>query len=95
MTYRKERSHARSLFLTADSLPTPLANSISNDVSSINQSSISSAIDEPRPVASSIKAGRLMTGEEKAKVRAAIANASTAEEVRRLEQQLREGWIPK
>jgi len=90
----KERTHANSLFLTADDLPTPLAISISAEVSSANQNSVSFAIDEPRPLASSVKAGRLMTSEEKTKVRAAIANASTAEEVRRLEQQLREGWVP-
>jgi len=36
-----------------------------------------------------------MTDEERAKVKLAIAQAKSAEEVRKLEQQLQEGWIPK
>jgi U2 small nuclear ribonucleoprotein A' len=35
-----------------------------------------------------------MTAEEKNRIREALAKATSAEEVRRLEQELREGWIP-
>lgn len=35
-----------------------------------------------------------MKDEEKTRVKAAIASAKSMEEVRRLEQQLRDGWIP-
>ena len=41
-----------------------------------------------------MKAGRLMTDEEKSRVRAAIAAAKTTEEIQRLERSLREGWVP-
>jgi U2 small nuclear ribonucleoprotein A' len=35
-----------------------------------------------------------MTAEEKARIKAAIAKASSAEEIKQLEKSLREGWIP-
>lgn len=35
-----------------------------------------------------------MTVEEKARIKAAIAKASSAEEIKQLEKSLREGWIP-
>lgn len=35
-----------------------------------------------------------MTEEEKARVRAAIAAAKSAEEIQKLERSLREGWVP-
>ena len=41
-----------------------------------------------------MKAGRLMTKEEAQRVRAAIAAATSAEEIQRLERSLREGWVP-
>ena len=51
--------------------------------------------DEPRAASAAVgKAGRLMTEEEKAKVRAAIAAAGSMEEVQKLERSLREGWVP-
>ena len=40
------------------------------------------------------KAGRLMSAEEKERVKAAIVNAVSAEEVRKLERSLKEGWVP-
>lgn len=52
--------------------------------------------DEPKAASALIpgKAGRLMTEEEKARVRAAIAAAKSAEEIQKLERSLREGWVP-
>jgi U2 small nuclear ribonucleoprotein A' len=35
-----------------------------------------------------------MTAEEKARIKAAIAKATSAEEIKALERSLREGWIP-
>jgi len=49
--------------------------------------------DEPKAAAPG-RAGRLMTAEEKERVKAAIINATSAEEVRRLERNLKEGWMP-
>ena len=40
------------------------------------------------------KAGRLMTKEERERVKAAIASAKSIEEIRRLERSLREGYLP-
>ena len=49
--------------------------------------------DEPKP-ATQVKAGRLMSKEEAQKVKEAIARATSVEEVRRLERQLKEGYLP-
>ena len=35
-----------------------------------------------------------MTAEEKERVRLAIANAKSAEEIRKLERSLKDGWVP-
>ncbi|KAF8514504.1 leucine-rich repeat-domain-containing protein [Gautieria morchelliformis] len=88
----KERTAAKSLFLTPDDLPTSLATTISSTVTSIS-TKIAVSTDEPKPVAPG-KAGRLMTAEEKERVKAAIVNATSAEEVRKLERSLKEGWMP-
>jgi len=40
------------------------------------------------------RAGRLLTKEEQDRVKAAIAQATSMEEVRRLERQLKEGYVP-
>jgi U2 small nuclear ribonucleoprotein A' len=67
-----------------------LATTISTTVT---KTSVKASIlaDEPKPAA---PAGRLMTAEEKERVKAAIANASSIEEVQRLERSLKEGWMP-
>ncbi|KAM6497984.1 Leucine-rich repeat domain containing protein [Amanita muscaria] len=89
----KERAAAKKLFLTPDGLMTQLATTLSTTVS--NKSAKSTlTIDEPKPLPMTGKAGRLMTKEEREKVIAAIANAKSMEEIRRLERQLREGYLP-
>jgi len=88
----KERSAAKSLFLTPDDLPTSLATTISSTVTSVSAKMVVST-DEPKAAAPG-RAGRLMTAEEKERVKAAIINATSAEEVRRLERNLKEGWMP-
>ena len=51
-------------------------------------------MDEPKAAPTQVKAGRLMTKEEAARTRAAIAAATSSEEIQKLERSLREGWIP-
>ena len=50
--------------------------------------------DEPKAAAVQFKAGRLMTKEEVARTKAAIAAATSAEEIQKLERSLREGYVP-
>ena len=51
-------------------------------------------MDEPKAVTIPGKAGRLMSKEHQEKVKAAIAKATSIEEVRKLERSLREGYLP-
>ncbi|KAI0757288.1 L domain-like protein [Daedaleopsis nitida] len=88
----KERQAAKALFLTADNLPTQLATTIAQTVST-HSSKPPVTTDEPKP-ATQGKAGRLMSKEEADKVREAIARATSVEEIRRLERMLREGFMP-
>jgi len=89
----KERKTAKSLFLTAEDLPTALATTISTTVST-QSTKVALTTDEPRPAAAAGKAGRLMSKEDQEKVKAAIAKAASMEEVRKLERSLREGYMP-
>ncbi|KAF9015026.1 L domain-like protein [Cyathus striatus] len=89
----KERKVAKSLFVTADGLPTALATTISTTIS--NQGTkVTLTIDEPKAAPTTANAGRLMSKEDQEKVKAAIANATSMEEIRRLERSLREGYMP-
>ncbi|PPQ92674.1 hypothetical protein CVT25_013981 [Psilocybe cyanescens] len=88
----KERAQAKSLFVTADGLPTALATTISSTVTAHSTKAVLT-IDEPK-AAPTGKAGRLMSKEDQEKVKAAIAKATSIEEVRRLERSLREGFVP-
>ncbi|KAH7929387.1 L domain-like protein [Leucogyrophana mollusca] len=89
----KERHTGKSLFLTAEGLPTALATTISTTVSK-QGAKTTVTTDEPRPAVPSGKAGRLMSKEDADKVKAAIAKATSIEEIRRLERSLREGYMP-
>jgi len=89
----KERALAKSLFVTADGLPTALATTISTTVST-HSTKIALTIDEPKAAPATSRAGRLMSKEDQEKVKAAIAKATSIEEVRRLERSLREGYVP-
>lgn len=97
-TVSQERKAAKQLFLTPDKLPTSLATSLSSTRTSAaaalaqqtNESLVSATARSIVPGA----AGRLMTAEEKERIREAIKASKNAEEVRKLEQQLREGYIP-
>ncbi|KAJ7356992.1 leucine-rich repeat-domain-containing protein [Mycena olivaceomarginata] len=87
----KERQAAKALFVTAEGLPTALATTLSTTVST-SKALVTS--DEPKLAPVAGKAGRLMSKEDAEKVKAAIAKATSIEEVRRLERSLREGYVP-
>ncbi|KAF8446153.1 L domain-like protein [Boletus edulis BED1] len=89
----KERQTGKSLFLTAEGLPTALATTISTTVSK-HSTKAAITIDEPKAVPLAGKAGRLMSKEEAERVKQAIAKATSIEEIRRLERSLREGYLP-
>ncbi|KAG5654035.1 hypothetical protein H0H81_008051 [Sphagnurus paluster] len=89
----KERQHAKALFLTADNLPTALATTISTTVTTQSTKAVLTS-DEPKPAMQPGKAGRLMSKEDQEKVKAAIAQATSIEDIRKLERSLREGYMP-
>jgi len=89
----KERAQAKALFVTAEGLPTALATTISTTVSA-HSAAATLTMDEPKAAPIPGKAGRLMSKEDQEKVKAAIAKASSIEEVRKLERNLREGYLP-
>ncbi|KAF7367243.1 U2 small nuclear ribonucleoprotein A [Mycena sanguinolenta] len=89
----KERQAAKALFVTAENLPTALATTLSTTVSTQSSKALVTT-DEPKVAPLMGKAGRLMSKEDAEKVKAAIAKATSMEEVRRLERSLREGYLP-
>ncbi|KDN51504.1 hypothetical protein RSAG8_00049, partial [Rhizoctonia solani AG-8 WAC10335] len=95
----KERKSCKSLFVTAEGLPTALATSIEESATAqptgltFTPGGEEVKVDD-RPGQKAGAAGRLMTAEERARVREAIANASSAEEIKRLERALRDGYVP-
>ncbi|KAB5592628.1 COP9 signalosome complex subunit 6 [Ceratobasidium theobromae] len=90
----KERKTCKTLFVTAEGLPTALAASIEASASAQPTLTFTpggeDANADDRPGAKAGAAGRLMTAEERARVREAIARASSAEEIKRLERALRD-----
>ncbi|KAG8759607.1 U2 snRNP complex subunit [Serendipita sp. 396] len=92
----KERKQGETLFLTPDSLETALASQLAATVTTnAAKAAVAATLDEPRASGSNAgRAGRLMTAEEKARIKAAIARAASAEEIKALERKLREGWVP-
>ncbi|KAG9013894.1 U2 snRNP complex subunit [Tulasnella sp. JGI-2019a] len=94
----KEKKQAKTLFLTPDDLPTALATSFQAAKAQQSTKNVVSTEEEPTSASAAAlaagRAGRLMTAEEKARVKASILSATSAEEVRRLEKTLKEGWLP-
>ncbi|KAG8859333.1 U2 snRNP complex subunit [Tulasnella sp. 330] len=95
----KEKKQAKTLFLTPDDLPTALATSLRSAKTQQSSKNVASTEEEPTATGAAAnlaagRAGRLMTAEEKARVKASILSATSAEEVRRLEKTLKEGWVP-
>lgn len=89
----QERQAAKALFTTADGRPNALADKIAETISSA-ASRTAVTTDEPKATPAPGKAGRLMSKEEQARVKAAIANAKSVEEIRRLELELTQGFLP-
>ncbi|KXN83619.1 U2 small nuclear ribonucleoprotein A' [Leucoagaricus sp. SymC.cos] len=89
----KERKAGKALFLTAEGVPNALATTLSTTVSSSAGKPVLT-IDEPKAAPVSAKAGRLMSKEDQERVKAAIAKATSMEEIRRLERSLRDGFLP-
>ncbi|QRV86333.1 U2 small nuclear ribonucleoprotein A [Ceratobasidium sp. AG-Ba] len=94
----KERKTARALFVTAEGLPTALATSIQEAATAqptgLTFTPGGDDVPNDRPGPKAGAAGRLMTAEERARVRDAIARAGSAEEIKRLERALRDGYVP-
>lgn len=89
-----ERDHARSLFVDEEtSLPSKLALSLTSDATTAAQSA-TAAVSNDGGAQGDAGKGRLMTSEEKAKIREAIQKAGSMEEVRKLERMLAEGRVP-
>ena len=80
------------MFLTPEGLPTALATTISSTVTT-HAPKVTLTIDEPKGAPTG-QAGRLMSKEDQERVKAAIAKATSIEEVRRLERSLRDGYLP-
>jgi len=89
----KERTQAKALFVTAEGLPTALATTISTTISAPSTAA-TLTMDEPKAATVLGKAGRLMSKEDREKIKAAIDKATTIEEVRKMERSLREGYLP-
>jgi len=93
----KERVQAKTLFLTPDSLPTALATSLSSTRATVSASSVTANFTPAEGATKTFvpgASGRLLTAEEKKRVEDAIKNASSVEEVRKIESMMREGWVP-
>lgn len=79
--------------MTADGVPNALAEKTATTVSTA-ASRAALTTDEPKAAVPAGKAGRLMSKEEQARVKEAIAKATSVEEIRKLERQLKEGFVP-
>ncbi|KAF9229536.1 L domain-like protein [Gyrodon lividus] len=90
----KERQTGKTMFLTAEGLPTALATTVATTVSKHGAKTTSITTDEPKPAPLAGMAGRLMSKEEAEKVKQAIAMATSIEDIRRLERSLKEGYMP-
>ncbi|GAA5979157.1 hypothetical protein JCM10908_002822 [Rhodotorula pacifica] len=99
----KDREHANSLFLSASGEPTSLHTSFLEAAASGSAASAPSLVAtttktfEPGVEAAESnagKAGRLLTKEEKDRVRKAIEGAESVEEIRRLQRMLAQGFVP-
>ncbi|TKA57161.1 hypothetical protein B0A53_01117 [Rhodotorula sp. CCFEE 5036] len=101
----KDREHANSLFLTATGEPTALHTSFLEAAASGSAAAAPSLVSsatgtktfEPgvEPAERDAgKAGRLLTKEEKDRVRKAIEGAESVEEIRRLQRMLAQGFVP-
>ncbi|KAK4052105.1 U2 snRNP complex subunit [Microbotryomycetes sp. JL201] len=99
---RQERVRAQELFMSKDGTPTALAtafaeaaasNSAANAPTLVAANGVKTFEPGVEPAATG-KAGRLLTKEEKERVRQAIEGAESVEEIRRLQRMLAQGFVP-
>ena len=87
-----ERASAKALFETPEThLPTKLALSLTSDAAN---SAALAATAKASGAEAVVGKGRLMTDDEKTRIRERIKGASSIDEVRRLEKVLSEGRVP-
>lgn len=84
-----ERERAAALFTDSSGAPNELARKLSTSTAGVSGATLAAKA----AAAGGVK-GRLMTPEEKKRVVEALTNATTAEEVRKLERMLADGLIP-
>ncbi|KAI5477657.1 U2 small nuclear ribonucleoprotein A' [Pseudohyphozyma bogoriensis] len=89
----KERVHAKSLYETSTGSPTALATSIISSVPATSNT-FEPGVDGAKTETAAGKAGRLLSKEEKDRVRKAIEGAGSVEEIRRLQRMLAQGFVP-
>ena len=99
----KDREDAKALFQLPTGLPTPLALSLSAAATTANAPTLSTLSKSFEPgfeptlelasVPTEGHAGRLLSKEEKERVRQAIEGASTVAEIRRLTRMLASGFV--
>ena len=96
----QDRAQAKALFVSPTGEPTPLAASFS--ASAAGAPSLLTGVRTFEPgqeptveqAATTGKAGRLLTKDEKERVRAAIEAAESVDEIRRLQRMLAQGFVP-
>ncbi|WFD29603.1 U2 snRNP complex subunit [Malassezia sp. CBS 17886] len=90
----KDREHAQRLFATSDGRPSELAVQLSGTAAAVSAPRTNGAHafvpGEARPG----KAGRLLSADDRVVIAAAIEKSQSLEEIRRLEEQLKMGFIP-
>ncbi|GAA5894940.1 U2 snRNP complex subunit LEA1 [Sporobolomyces salmoneus] len=97
---QKDREHANSSFLTSASEPTPLHQQFLSLVQtgrvapSLSSKTFEPGVEQAETTTVSGNAGRLLSKEEKERVRTAIEKAESVEEIRRLQRMLAQGFIP-
>ncbi|WFD42053.1 U2 snRNP complex subunit [Malassezia psittaci] len=89
----KERDYARSLMELSDGRPSELAVQLSGDVASISGASATHA-SQFEPGAPLSGGGRQLTAKDRAAIQQAIDQSESLEEIRRLEDQLKMGYLP-
>lgn len=89
----KDKATAKALFLTPEKTSTALAVSLL-DSATTTANGIAKTFEPGMDGETSGKAGRLLSKDEKERVRKAIEGASTVDEIRRLTRMLAQGFLP-
>ena len=90
----KERKEAKKMFETDDGRPTAAANEIRSLSSIINTDGNESGSNTFTPGQIDDSKGRLLTPQDRENIRKSIMEATSTDEITRLERLLRDGFIP-